>query len=64
MRHQEQAETFLQEPRETRSYRRGRIGKRVFWRDILSDSRLYGRSRWLHAPDAEEAEKPPPGGED
>lgn len=63
MRHQEQAEIFLKEPRETRSYRHGRMGKRAFWRDILSDSRLYGRSRWLHSPGVEEAEKPPSGGE-
>lgn len=64
MRHRDQAEIFLKEPRETRSYRRGRMGKRAFWRDILSSSGLYGRSRWLHSLGREETEKPSFPGED
>jgi hypothetical protein len=54
MRHRERSETFLKEP--FAAGRRRRPGKRLLWRETLVSSRLYGRSRWLHARGREEAE--------
>ncbi len=54
MRHRERIETFLKEPSAAGRHRRP--AKRLSWRQMLVNSKLYGRSRWLHSRDKEEAE--------
>lgn len=57
MRRWERPQGFLKEPPATGvSGRRKRPGKRLFWRDIVITSKLYGRSRWLHSLGRDEAE--------
>jgi hypothetical protein len=53
----ERPQGFLKEPPATGTRRRTkRPGKRLFWRDIVVRSKLYGRSRWLHSSGSDEAE--------
>jgi len=53
----ERPQGFLKEPPAAGTGRRGkRSEQRLFWRDIVVRSKLYGRSRWLHSPGTDEAE--------
>jgi hypothetical protein len=53
----ERPQGFLKEPSVSeRPGRRKRRGNRLFWREIVVSSRLYGRSRWLHSPGRDESE--------
>ena len=57
MRRWERPQGYLTEPLATGpSVCHKRPGKRLFWRDIVISSKLYGRSRWLHSLGKDEAE--------
>ncbi len=52
MRRRERPQGYLKEPSATSpSRRRKRPDRRLMWRDIVVNSNLYGRSRWLHSLD-------------